>query len=257
MLKLPGNFMPAPLQTPPAPHLNDQAIERQAFRESIDNDLLAALPRAEYRQILKRLEPVTLTFGEVLFETGDTIDYVYFPGVSLVSLLTVVDHHLALEVGLVGREGLVGVPLALGIGVSSVRALVQGGGVALRMKSAHFLADLRHSLHMQRALSLYIHKLMAQIAQTAACNRFHQVEERLARWLLMTRDRVQSDSFLMTQEFLSHMLGVRRVGVTKAAGELQKRKLIEYSRGHIRLLDPSGLEAAACSCYLVVRNIHA
>ncbi len=256
MLKSPGDFLPAPLLPPPAEHLNEHAIARQAFRAPIDNDLLAALPRAEYRRMLSRLEPVTLTFGEVLFETGDTIDYVYFPGVSLVSLLTVVDHHLALEVGLVGREGLVGVPLALGIRVSSIRALVQGSGVALRMKSADFLNDLRDSPHLQRALNLYIHKLMAQIAQTAACNRFHQVGERLARWLLMTRDRVQSDNFLMTQEFLSHMLGVRRVGVTKAAGELQTRNLIEYSRGHIRILDPSSLESSACSCYQVVRNIH-
>jgi CRP-like cAMP-binding protein len=166
-----------------------------------------------------------------------------------------VEGHETLEVGLVGQEGMVGTSLALGVGVSPVRALVQGTGAALRMKSARFLKELRQSLHLQRALYRYTHTLMAQVAQTAACNRFHVVQERLARRLLMTRDRVQSNDFPLTQEFLSHMLGVRREGVTKAAGQLQKRKLIEYSRGKIRIVDQRGLEAASCSCYQIDRNI--
>jgi CRP-like cAMP-binding protein len=164
----------------------------------------------------------------------------------------VVEGHLALEVGLVGREGMLGIPLALGISVSPVRALVQGAGPALKMSAARFRKELAASPPLQRELQLYVHTMMAQISQTAACNRFHVVEARLARWLLMTRDRVRSGEFRMTHEFLSHMLGVRRVGVTEAAGALQRRKLIEYSRGIIRILDGRGLEAAACSCYRIV-----
>ena len=246
------------LLTPPAllPARSERAVAGRVPRpESTQNSLLAAVSRKEYRRLLGMLEPVTLTFGDVLYEPGDVISHVYFPGVSLVSLLTLVDHHLALEVGLVGREGMVGIPLALGVGVSSTRALVQGAGVAMRMKSAHFLKELGRSLPLQCAILRYTHALMAQVARTAACNRFHVVEERLARWLLMTRDRVQTNDFPMTQEFLSHMLGVRRVGVTKAARALQKRGLIEYSRGHISIVDSHGLEGAACSCYQAIRNI--
>jgi CRP-like cAMP-binding protein len=234
------------IRTSPEPRTGAAAVE---------NHLLAAIPRSEYQRLLAGLEPVTMTFGEVLYEPGEPIRHVYFPGVCLVSLLTLVDRHLALEVGLVGNEGMVGVPLALGDGVSSIRALVQGAGVAMRMESSNFLRELRRSPHLQHALNRYTHTLMVQVAQTAACNRFHVVEERLARWLLMTRDRVQSNDFRMTQEFLSHMLGVRRVGITKAASALQRRELITYSRGNISILDGAGLEAASCGCYQVVKNI--
>jgi CRP-like cAMP-binding protein len=199
---------------------------------------------------------VTLTFGEVLYEPGETIRHVYFPGDSLVSLLTLADGHLALEVGLIGREGMVGIPLVLGHDASSVRALVQGTGTALRMPSVSFREEFRLCLPLQHELYRYVHALMAQISQTAACNRFHVVEMRLARWLLMTHDRVKSDRFRMTHEFLGHMLGVRRVGVTKAAQALQKRKLIRYSRGDITVLNRAGLEAAACECYEVVKDMH-
>ncbi len=216
---------------------------------AIPNVLLASLPREAYLQLLPGLSPVTLAFGDVLYEPDTPIREVYFPSACLVSLLTVVEGHLALEVGLVGREGMVGAPLALGIEMSPVRALVQGGGPALRMNKARFLSKLRRSPPLQRALLGYIHTLMRQITQTAACNRFHVVEARLARWLLMTRDRVGSGEFRMTHEFLSTMLGVRRVGVTEAASAFQRRKLIEYSRGKIRILDHGGLEAACCSCY--------
>ena len=220
----------------------------------VANSLLAALPRKDYLRLLAGLEPVALTFGEVLYEPGQPIRHVYFPNDSLVSLLTLADGHLALEVGLVGREGMVGIPLALGIGVSPVRALVQGAGTAMRMESGRFRTEFRHSPPLQRELHRYTHVLMAQISQTAACNRFHVVEARLARWLLMTRDRVRSNQFRLTQEFLAHMLGVRRVGVTKAAGALQRRHLISYSRGNIRILDLKGLEAASCRCYEIVKD---
>ena len=222
----------------------------------IENSLLAALPHKVHGRLLAGLEPVTLTFGEILYEPGDKIHHVYFPGASLVSLLTLADGHLALEVGLLGRDGMVGLPLVLGHKRSSVRALVQGGGTALRMAAARFLKEFRLLLPLQRELYSYTHALMAQISQTAACNRFHVVEQRLARWLLMTHDRVKSDQFRMTHEFLGHMLGVRRVGVTKAAQALQRRDLIRYSRGAITVLDRIGLEAAACQCYKVVRDMH-
>ena len=224
-------------------------LMRVADRVPVANRLLAALTRAEYRRLLASLEPVTLAFGEVLYEPGDAIRHVYFPNDSLVSLLTLADRQLALEVGMVGHEGMVGVALALGITLSPVRALVQGGGTAMRMKAAPFRKALRQSLSLQRGVLLYTHELMVQVAQTAACNRFHVVEARLARWLLMTRDRVGSDHFRLTQEFIGHMLGVRRVGVTNAAHALKQRKLIDYSRGNIEIINGPGLEAAACACY--------
>ncbi len=192
----------------------------------------------------------------MLYEPGQTISHVYFPGDSLVSLLTLADGHLALEVGLIGREGMVGISLVLGHDASPVRALVQGSGTALRMPAARFRKFFRHSPPLQQELYRYTYTLMAQISQTAACNRFHVVEMRLARWLLMTHDRVKSDQFHMTHEFLGHMLGVRRVGVTRAAQTLQNRKLIRYSRGNITVLDRNGLEAAACHCYEIVRDMH-
>jgi CRP-like cAMP-binding protein len=218
------------------------------------NSLLASLPRKSYRDLLPGLAPVTLVFGDVLYKPGAVIRDVYFPTDSVVSLLTVVDDHGALEVGLVGHEGMVGIPLALGIDVSPVRALVQGGGGAMRMSAAGFRRAFDASPSLQRALHRYTHGLMAQITQTAACNRFHLVEARLARWLLMTRDRVGAPEFRLTHEFLSNMLGVRRVGVTEAASALQERGLIGYQRGEIRITDSPGLEAAACTCYELVRQ---
>ncbi len=222
----------------------------------VANSLLAALPRKECRRLFDELEPVTLTYGEVLYEPGERIKCVYFPNDSIVSLLTLVDEHHALEVGLVGREGMVGIPLALEISISPVRALVQGTGTAMRMKAAPFLKAFRQSQALQRELHHYTYSLMAQVTQTAACNRFHVVEARLARWLLMTHDRTRSSSFRLTQEFLSQMLGVRRVGVTTAARSLQQNHLISYSRGLITILDRKGLEAASCSCYEIVKDMH-
>jgi CRP-like cAMP-binding protein len=170
-----------------------------------------------------------------------------------VSLLTVVEGHRALEVGLVGREGMVGSRLALGITTASVRALVQGTGAAERINSARFLREFHRSPGLQRALLHFTDTLMNQVTQTAACNRFHLVEARLARWLLMTRERLLSSEFLLTQEFLADMLGVRRAGVTTAACALQRQKLIRYRRGTITIVDQLGLEAAACSCYQYVK----
>lgn len=222
----------------------------------IENSLLAAIPRKDYRRLVQVLEQVTLPFGKVLYEPGQAISHVYFPGASLVSLLTLADGHLALEVGLIGREGMVGLPLVLGHTVSPVRALVQGSGSAMRMAAAPFLRHFRAIPALSVELLRFTHALMCQISQTAACNRFHVVESRLARWLLMTHDRVKSDQFHMTHEFLGHMLGVRRVGVTKAAQALQQQGVIRYTRGNIQVLDRKGLEAAACPCYEIVRDMH-
>jgi CRP-like cAMP-binding protein len=227
-----------------------------ANRPLIPNRLLAALPLREYRRLLAGLEPVTLTSGEVIYEVGKPIRHVYFPCDSLVSLLTPVDGHMALEVGLIGREGMLGIPLALGVNESPALAVVQGSGTALRMTSGRFSSEHgRHGL-LHAALDLYIHERLVQITQIAACNRFHLVEDRLARRLLMTRDRMGSNDFHITQEILGNMLGVLRVAVTKAASALQRRKLIRYRRGDISILDAAGLEAAACRCYQVVKKIY-
>ena len=221
----------------------------------IANSLLAALPREDYRSLLGELDPVTLTSGQVLYEPGDRLRHVYFLNDGQVSLLMVMADRKALEVGLVGCEGVIGVALALGADTSPVRVLVQGSGSALRMSAAVFCATFARSLPFQREVLRYAFAKMVQARQTAACNRFHQVEARLARWLLMTRDRVRSDQFHLTHEFLADTLGVRRVGVTNAASSLQRRKLISYRRGDIRILDRKGLQAASCACYEIVRNL--
>jgi CRP-like cAMP-binding protein len=226
-----------------------------ANQPSTANHVLAALPRPAYRRMLTGLEAIQLNYGQVLYEPEGRIHHVYFPVDSLVSLLTAVDKTRTLEVGMVGNEGMVGMPMALGIGVSAVRALVQGSGTAMRMTAKRFRREFSKNPLLQRALFRYTHLLMAQVSQTAACNRFHEAEARLARWLLMTSDRLHAANFLLTHEFLAHMLGVRRVGITNAAGILQRKNLIEYSRGNIRILDRKGLEAAACPCYRIVRKL--
>lgn len=221
----------------------------------VANSLLAAVPRQDYQRLLPELEPVTLTQGEVLYEPGQRVRHVYFPSDAHVSMLVVAEGGKALEVGLVGREGMVGIALALGVEHSPVRALVQGTGTALRMRAGPFLEELARCAPLQRELHRYAYAKLAQARQTAACNRFHRVDARLARWLLMTSDRVRSDHFHLTHEFLADVLGVRRVGVTNAAGDLQRRKLIGYRRGDITILDRGGLEGAACPCYAIVRNL--
>lgn len=231
---------------------------REALRQSEvpTNQVLATLPREEYQRLRAGLELVTLTFGDVLHEPGELIQHIYFPNEGLlVSLLTLVQDRMGLEIGLVGSEGMVGLPVAQGIDTSSVRAVVQGTGTALRMESSQFRQALETSPALQRALHRYTYALIAQITQTAACNRFHQVEARLARWLLMASDRLQSNSIHFTQEWLADLLGVRRVGVTLAASALQQQRLIQYSRGNITILDREGLKASACECYQKIKDI--
>jgi CRP-like cAMP-binding protein len=233
--------------------LNFPVEHEHMNRLPIANSLLAALPRKDYQRLLSGLEPVTLAFGEILYEPGEPIRQVYFPSDSLVSLLTLVEGHMPLEIGLVGREGMLGIPVALGINDSPVRALVQGTGTALRMTAASLRSEYGKCGALHKELNRYIHERIVQITQTAACNRFHPIEARLARWLLMTRDRMGTNHFRHTQELLGNMLGVLRVAVTHAAGALQRRKLISYRRGEINILDGRGLEAAACRCYQIVK----
>lgn len=233
-----------------------EAQEALRQGEASTNRVLATLSKEEYQRLRVNLEPVTFTFAEVLHEPGELIRHIYFPNAGLlVSLLTLVENRMILEIGLVGNEGIVGLPLALGINRSSVRAIAQGTGTAMRMESSRFSEALETCPALQHALNRYTHALIAQITQTAACNRFHQVEARLARWLLMASDRLQSDLLRFTHEWLADLLGVRRVGVTVAASTLQQRGLIQYSRGNITILDRDGLKTAACECYQKIKDI--
>ena len=225
------------------------------YGQPLGNRVLAGISSKDYGS-LDQLEPVQLRFGQILYEAGGRIRHVYFPIDCLVSLLTAVDKRRTLEVGMVGNEGMTGMPFILGMGVSGVRALVQGGGRALRMPAAAFRIEFDRNQPLRQALFRYTYALMAQISQTAACNRFHEAEARLARWLLMTRERVGSDEFRLTHEFLAHMLGLRREGVTEAATALKQRGLIDYRRGKIQILDARGLKASACSCYQVIRTVY-
>jgi CRP-like cAMP-binding protein len=219
------------------------------------NRILASVPSRDLQRLAAHLVPVNLKFAQVLYEPGKAISHVYFPLDCLVSLLTAVDKRRTLEVGMVGHEGMAGMPFILGIGVSGVRALVQGAGSALSMGAAAFRVEFDRTPALQQALYRYTYALMAQISQTAACNRFHDAEARLARWLLMTADRVGSDEFPVTHEFLAHMLGLRRVGITEAAGTLKRRRLIDYQRGKLQILDIKGLRRASCTCYQIVKTV--
>jgi CRP-like cAMP-binding protein len=219
------------------------------------NRILAALPRKANRRFLAALTPVELALGQVLYHPRTRSLYVYFPNDCTVSLLAVADRASGLEVGLVGREGMVGIALALGATGSPVRALVQGAGSAMRMSSARFGRELKRNLPLQRELRRCTYVAMATAMQIAVCNNEHLLEARLARWLLMTRDRTSSDRFRCTQQSIALMLGVRRVGVTVAASALARRELIRYARGALEILDAKGLLAASCSCYAVIRGI--
>lgn len=222
-------------------------------RAKIENRLLAALPTKEYKRLAVHLEQVSLPFAEVLYEPGDTIKYVYFPNAGIVSLLSTVEDRSTLEIGVIGNEGIVGISVMLGVKTSPNRALVQGEGSAMRMKAAALRKVMNANGSLQKLLYRSTHALMTQISQSAACNRFHTVEARLARWLLMTHDRMGTDEFRLTQQFLSDMLGVRRVGVTNAATSLQRNNLITYRRAQITILNRAGLEAAACKCYSIIK----
>ena len=221
------------------------------------NELLDGLPVADKRRLLGECETVELAFAAVLHASGDPLRHAHFPIRGFISLLMPVDASAVLEVGLVGNEGMFGIPLALGVDASPIRAVVQGAGFALRMSAAVFRLELARTPALQRTMNHYVHAHMTQLAQGAACTRFHLVQARLARWLLMTQDRAHADEFEVTQEWLALMLGVRRVGITKAASAMQERGLIRYRRGHVTVLDRRGLRAASCGCYKADREAYA
>lgn len=218
------------------------------------NRLLASLPEDDLLHLESLCEQVHADVGDVLYEPGQAIQYIYFPSDSLISLLAVAEGRMTLEVGSVGREGMIGSSVALGHELAQVRAVVQRAGHASRIHAADFCAEFARMESLQRLLYRYTDTLLAQAIQIAVCSRFHVLEARLARSLLITRDRLQSEKFHLTHEFLAHALGVRRVGVTKAASALQNQKLITYSRGNIEILDSAGLEAVSCRCYEMVKD---
>lgn len=214
-----------------------------------NNRLLAALPRKDREQLLLNCEQIELIFAEALYLAGDIIPYVYFPTGSFISLMAPINDGENLEVGLIGNEGMFGITLMLDVDAAPFHALVQGAGSALRITAPSFLRELEQSHALQLELNRYLYVSMSQLAQRAVCTRFHVVEARLARWLLMAQDRAQSDMFHATHTLMAYLLGVRRVGITKAANSLQRQKLINYQRGDIMILDRAGLEAVSCGCY--------
>jgi CRP-like cAMP-binding protein len=221
--------------------------------EPVENRLLAALPSDEYERLLPRLQQVSFSLGEVVYEFGGHLDYVYFPTNSIVSLLYTMENGTSAEMGLTGNDGVVGIALFMGGGTMPNRAVVQSAGGAIRMKAKVLQDEFAQGGKFQHLLLRYTQALITQISQTAVCNRLHTVEQQLCRWLLLSHDRVPADDLIMTQELIADMLGVRREGVTVAAGRLQDAGAISYVRGHIKILDRQELEETVCECYRVVK----
>jgi CRP-like cAMP-binding protein len=228
-------------------------VPKQSQPPPIRNHLLAALPRAEYSRLLPHLAHVPLPFMEVLYEGGETIEHVYFPNEGLISLLVVMEDETLREIGLIGSEGMLGTAVALGMKTTPTRALIQMPGSAMRMKTQALRDELRRGGALQNVLQRYVHALFTQVSQSAACVSSHAVNKRLSRWLVMTHDRAPGDEFEMKHEFMAMMLGVTRSVVTRAAGRLQKDKMIRYTRGQVTVLDRDRLEATACECYGAVK----
>ncbi len=224
------------------------------FCDARSNRLLGALPDADYERFLPALKPVDLSLGEMLYNSGDEMRYVYFPITSIISRLYTTECGSTAEMGIVGRCGMVGAPVFLGGNSTPNQAIVQVAGSALRVKAKAIQDEFARGGALQRILLLYTQYLLTQVSQVAVCNRLHTFEQRLCRWLLFCHDCVLQDEIILTQEIISHLLGVRREGVTVAAGRLQDAKLISYLRGHIHILDRAGLERNACECYEVVRD---
>jgi CRP-like cAMP-binding protein len=223
-------------------------------RDPAGNKLLARLPREDYERILPHLKPVSFSLGEVVYESGGRMEHIYFPTSAIISLLYTMENGSSAEMGVAGNEGLVGIALFMGGDTTPNRAIVQGAGGAVRMQAGVLRDEFRRGGPFQSLLLRYTQALITQMSQTAVCNRLHTVEQQLCRWLLLMRDRLDSDELVMTQELIANMLGVRREGVTVAAGRLQEQGLISYVRGRIRILDRPGLEATVCECYRVVKD---
>lgn len=220
----------------------------------INNQLLAALPTEEYKRIYPKLEKVILTYGETIYQRNADIQYVYFPNSGIISFLNTVDKNSTVEIGLIGKEGFIGLALFLGVKTSGHQAIVQGTGLAMRMKSKDFIAECQNCQVLSQILQRFTYSLLTQLSQATACYRFHPIEPRLARWLLMTLDRMATEKLQITQELLSNILGVRREAVNKSAVSLQQQKLISYSRGNITIIDRKGLEQVTCQCYRIIKD---
>jgi len=218
------------------------------------NHLLAALPDAEWERWLQQLELVEMPLGKVLYESGSTLNYVYFPTTAIVSLLYVMENGASAEIAVVGNEGIVGISLFMGGESTTSRAVVQSAGHGFRLRARLMKDEFNRAGPVLHLLLRYTQALITQMAQTAVCNRHHSLDQQLCRWLLLSLDRLQSDELAMTQELIANMLGVRREGVTEAALHLQKAGLIRYVRGHITVLDRKGLEKRTCECYAVVKH---
>ena len=220
----------------------------------LQNHLLAALPTSVQQRLFPLLEVVALPLGKVLYESGDTMRYVYFPTDSIVSLLYVMESGASAEISVVGNEGIVGVSLFMGGESTPSRAVVQSAGSAYRLAGQKLKDEFNRHSELMQLLLRYTQSLITQMAQTAVCNRHHSIDQQLCRWLLLSLDRLPDNKLTMTQELIANMLGVRREGVTEAAGKLQKLGVIDYCRGHITVLDRSKLEALSCECYAVVKR---
>src|ERR1044071_4392937 len=218
------------------------------------NRLLAALPAEEYKRLVSHLRPLSFALGEIVYEFAAQLDYVFFPTTSIVSLLYTMENGASAEMGLTGNDGIVGIALFMGGGTMPNRAVVQSAGGAIRMKAKVLQDEFARGGNFQYVLLRYTQALITQISQTAVCNRLHSVEQQLCRWLLLSHDRVKADELIMTQELIADMLGVRREGVTVAAGRLQDSGAIRYVRGHITILDREKLEETVCECYRVVKD---
>jgi CRP-like cAMP-binding protein len=218
------------------------------------NHLLAALPDEEFTRLKPNLQPVSLPLGKVIYESGEQLDYVYFPTTAIISLLYIMENGSTAEIGMAGNDGLVGISLFMGGSTTPNRAVVQSAGNAYRLKARELKFEFHLSGEFQNILLRYTQYLMTQISQTAVCNRLHSVEQHLCRWLLINHDLLQTNKLIMTHDLIANMLGVRREGVSIAAGNLQKKGLIKYVRGTITILDRKGLETAVCECYQVVKE---
>ena len=222
--------------------------------ESRQNKLLAALPEAELARWLPHLEPVAMPLGKALYESGGRLTHVYFPTTSIVSLLSVMEGGDSAEIAVVGNEGIVGISLFMGGASTPSRAVVQSAGQGLRLSANMMMQEFNRAGPVLRLLLRYTQALITQMAQTAVCNRHHSLDQQLCRWLLLSLDRLQSEELVMTQELIANMLGVRREGVTEAAGRLQEAGLIQYRRGRITVLDRDRIEQRSCECYAVVKK---
>jgi CRP-like cAMP-binding protein len=218
------------------------------------NHLLAALPAQSRERLLPYFELITLPLGKVLYESGDVLQHVYFPTDAIVSLLYVMENGASAEISVVGNEGLIGIAVFMGGESTPSRAIVQSAGHAFRLPSQRLKDEFNRHGEMLLLMLRYTQALITQMAQTAVCNRHHSIDQQLCRWLLLSLDRLQDNQLIMTQELIANMLGVRREGVTDAAGKLQRLGVIEYSRGHIKVLDRAALEQLSCECYAVVRK---